>query len=130
MKILSRVSLPENGRLFILFKHLHIATEKLSTFSQMTLQALEAGAKAISEICVQIQEWASKIGKPKRTDLASPDTTFDEEVLKTSLASDIKDLYSKNLSRLLSEIHQYNLDCRAVKAVMNLKHPFCAEANQ
>lgn len=61
------------------------------------MQALEVGAKAISEICVQIQEWASKIGKPKRTDLVSPDTTYDEEVSKTSLAADIKELYSKNL---------------------------------
>ncbi len=60
-------------------------------------QALEAGAKAISEISVQIEEWASKIGKPKRTDVVSVVTDFDEEAAKTSLEADIRKLYSQNL---------------------------------
>lgn len=68
------------------------------------LQALEAGSKAITEICVQIQEWAAKIGKPKRTDLVSADTTFDEEVSTTSLAGDIKDMYAKNLGGLINSL--------------------------
>lgn len=61
------------------------------------MQALEAGSKAVSEICKQIEDWAAKIGKPKRTDLVPVDTTFDEEVSSSSLSGQIKDLYLQNL---------------------------------
>ena len=75
------------------------------------MQALDAGAKAVSEICQQIDEWAAKVGKPKRTDLTPADTTFDEEIGKSSLAEEIKELYLKNLG----SINTFHLigDCKS-----------------
>lgn len=64
------------------------------------LQALAEGAKAISEICQQIQEWADKVGKPKRTELPEADTSLDEEVAQTSLQQEIKEQYLKTLGML------------------------------
>lgn len=66
------------------------------------MQALEAGANAISEICQQIQDWATEIGKAKRTDLVQTDLSFDEEASQSSLAADIKKLYSENLGRSIA----------------------------
>ena len=66
----------------------------------MHLQALSAGAEEISKVCEQIQTWADKIGKPKRTDITPADTSFDEEVASSSLPQDIKEEYLKNLGRL------------------------------
>ena len=31
-------------------------------------QAVSAGSEAISGMCVQMEEWAAQVGKPKRTD--------------------------------------------------------------
>ncbi len=45
------------------------------------LQAVEVGQTAVAEICVAIESWAKKIGKPKRTaSLSSPPEGLEEKV--------------------------------------------------
>ena len=63
------------------------------------MQALAAGEEAISHVCKEIQAWAAKVGKPKRTDLVPPDLAFDEELQKTSVSTDIKAQYLQALGK-------------------------------
>ncbi len=63
------------------------------------LQALRVGEEAISHVCKEIQAWAAKVGKPKRTDLIPADTAFDEELQKSSMGADIRAQYLQALSK-------------------------------
>ena len=61
------------------------------------MQALRVGSEAISDICVQINEWAAKIGKPKRTDIIEQDTTLDALLAGSEFAAEVRNIYLTKL---------------------------------
>lgn len=66
------------------------------------MQALRIGSEAISHICREIQTWAGKVGKKKRTDLVSLDTAFDNLLASSTFAAEMMDTYRRKLGEYFS----------------------------
>ena len=57
----------------------------------------------MSHLCQEIQAWADRIGKPKRTDLVIEDSSLDAQIAGSSHAAEIQEAYRKQLGT--SAIH-------------------------
>ena len=51
----------------------------------------------MSHLCYEIQAWADRIGKPKRTDLGVEDSSLDAQIAGSNYAAEIKETYRKQL---------------------------------
>ncbi|GIM13944.1 hypothetical protein Vretimale_17037 [Volvox reticuliferus] len=84
---------------------------------EQMIEALAVGSKAITSLCLQVEEWAKKVGKPKRTDcvVLVPEDLEDKvmrlvgtqlrEAYRTSLSKDVRgSAVAEAQARVLAEL--------------------------